>query len=349
MGCDAIFAIPGTLDAPTGGYAYDREVLRRIGAHGVKLQHLALPGRYPHPSADDLAATARAFASCTAGGVFLIDGLALGAMDEKTIAAVPGPIVALVHHPLAYETGLAAKRREALFQSERSALERAVAVVVTSEGTRNLLVQHYDVPADRITVAMPGTKRKARALGTGRPVQLLSVGAVSQRKAYRDMVAALAELADLNWRLTIVGSLTLDPEEVAHLRSAIDFSGLTSQIELAGAVDDKDLDDAYARADVFVMSSRFEGFGMVLTEAMARGLPIVTTKVGSAMEIIPDAAAMMVEPGDIAGLKSALRTVIVDQTIRTSLALHAWQAAASLPDWDDTAGFIAQVLIEASS
>lgn len=349
MECGAIFAIPGSLDAPTGGYAYDREILRRIGVHGVQLRHLPLPGQFPHPSTEDLAATAQAFASCAAGQVFLIDGLALGAMNEPTIAAVPGPIVALVHHPLAYETGLPAKHQHALFHSERSALGRANSVVVTSAGTRDLLAKHYNVPADRIVVAVPGTERKPRAHGTGRPVHLLSVGAISPRKAYRDLVAALAEIADLDWRHTIAGSLALDPGEVERLRSAIALSGLGPRIEIAGALDDDALDDAYARADVFVMSSLFEGFGMVLTEAIARGLPIVTTKVGAALDIIPEAAAIMVEPGDVTGLKTALRAVISDENQRTTLAAHAWQAAASLPVWDNTAGLIAKILIEASS
>ena len=95
------FAIPGDIDLPTGGYAYDRRILVLLPQFGVEIEHMALPRAFPTPSGLDLCATAQALAAAPAGTVLLIDGLAYGAFSAATLASIPHRIVALVHHPLA--------------------------------------------------------------------------------------------------------------------------------------------------------------------------------------------------------------------------------------------------------
>jgi glycosyltransferase involved in cell wall biosynthesis len=273
-----------------------------------------------------------------------MDGLAYGAIPTDHLDGLPQRIVALVHHPLHLETGLAEARRAELFACEGAALARADRVIATSAATAELLAADFAVPADRITVAEPGTEPKPRAGGTGRPIEILAVGALSPRKNYEALVATLEGLGDLDWHLTIAGALDRSPETARVLREAIAASGLGERITLRGQVDDRDLARLYGRADVFVSPSLFEGYGMALADAMAHGLPVVASMGGAPGATVPDGAGLKVRPGDNAGFQNAIRRVISDPALRQSLADASWEAGQRLPRWRDTAARVAGVL-----
>ncbi len=339
----AAFAIPGDIDLPTGGYAYDRRVLALLPELGVDVEHMPLPRAFPRPSGMDLCTTAQLLAGAPAGTVMLIDGLAYGAFSVATLASIPHKIIALVHHPLAFETGIGPERAAVLLASETAALARANHIIVTSAMTGAILQANLAVSADKITVAEPGTVEAPRATGTGSPLQLLAVGSIVPRKGYTVLIEALRGLVAYDWHLTIAGAAR-DAQELAQVEAAITASGLADRITLAGAVDDNALTRLYAHADLFVMPSLFEGYGMVLAEAMARGLPIVCTTGGAAADTVPDAAGLKVPPGDMAALESALRQALSDDKLRKTLADAAWAAGQKLPRWTDTARIIADVI-----
>jgi glycosyltransferase involved in cell wall biosynthesis len=343
---EAVFAVPGDLDAPTGGYAYARKLLALMPDHGVALRHLRLPGAFPHPHARDLHETARLLRE-ERGDVLLVDGLALGAIPAELLPAAR-PLVALIHHPLACETGLAPQRQAELRESEAAALARATQVVATSPLTARLLAADFNVAADKIVVAEPGTDPAPRARGTGGPVGLLAVGAVSPRKGYEVLVRALSDLRGLGWQLTIAGSLERSPQAAASLRAMIGSTSLAHRITLAGAVEEAELEQLYGASDVFVSPSLFEGYGMVLAEAMARGLPLVASSGGAAAETVPDGAGLKVPPGDVPALRDALRAMIGGPEFRRRCADASWAAGRRLPRWADTAARVAAVLREAA-
>lgn len=347
---EAAFAIPGDIGLPTGGYAYDRRILAALPGEGVSVRHVALPGSYPSPTEADLETTRAALAALPAGTVLLIDGLAYGAMPEHLIADIRQPIVALCHHPLALEAGIPLAEQARLRRSERDALAHARHVVVTSSSTAAILVQSFSVEVDRISVAEPGTDRAARASGSGSGCALLAVGSLVPRKGYDVLLAALATLpASLPWHLTIAGAVDRSPETTAALRATVSRNGWQQRVTLLGPVDSARLDALYAGADMFVMSSLFEGYGMVLAEAMARGLAIVTTTGGAAAETVPDAAALKVPPGDAAALADAIERMLCKPVLRTRLAEASWQAGQTLPRWEDAARIIAGVLKRAAA
>lgn len=343
---DVAFAIPGDIKTRTGGYSYDREVLALLPNFGVKARHLPLPGGFPAPSAEDLEATAQAFASLPDDTVVIIDGLAFGAMPRELIASIRQRIIALVHHPLGYETGLPPERAKALVESERQALALARRVIVTSPQTKRLLTEEFGVPGSSITVAPPGATAAPRAEGTGTPLQLLSIGSVSPRKGFVYLVEALAPLREHAWHLTIAGSLKRDPEAARALKVAIAEHDLASRIRLTGELSTASIAKLYAAADVFVLPSLYEGYGMVLAEAMVRGLPIVCTTGGAAAETVPNAAALKVPPGEAAPLREALARMIADPALRQKMSDASWKARHGVPSWRDTALYVTAVIRE---
>jgi glycosyltransferase involved in cell wall biosynthesis len=188
----------------------------------------------------------------------VVDGLALGVLTEiATEVASRHPVLGLVHHPLALESGLSAERADALHRSEQAALALVREVVVTSPATAKLVASDYGVSAEHITVARPGSDPAPRSSGSRSEVpHLLSVGAVVPRKGFDVLVAALATLAELPWRLTIAGDLTRDPNEAARLQAGISRHKVTSRTAVLGAVSSGRLAALYNDADLFVLASR---------------------------------------------------------------------------------------------
>jgi glycosyltransferase involved in cell wall biosynthesis len=301
---------------------------------------------FPTPTAAQRSFAEAALAAVPGRHPILIDGLALGVLPEAAQAVrAKRPLIALVHHPLALETGMSADRAEMLRASERAALAAATAVVVTSAPTARLLTADYGVSHDRITIARPGTDRGATARGdAGGPVRLVSVGAVVPRKGFDVLIAALATLADLPWRLTIAGDRTRDPVAAARLDADIARHDLKGRVELLGALPQERMSELYADADVFVLASRFEGYGMAYAEAVAHGLPVIGTTGGAIPETVPPGAGILVPPDDVTALAGALRRLIGDRGERELLAAGARAAAAALPTWEDSAKRLASAI-----
>ena len=342
---EAIFAVPGDLKSPTGGYAYDRRVMERLPDFGVNVVHLPLPGSFPNPTDGDIAETIRTLQARPRPSILVVDGLAFGAFTKPMLDALEGRVIALVHHPLFLETGLSHARKVELRETETIALDRADHIIVTSRATKRILTEHMNLATHRMTVAEPGTDPAGRATGTGVPLHILAVGAVMPRKGYDVLVEALSKITDLDWRMTIAGALDRHPAAVETLRALIDQHKLSERINLAGKVVPATLDRFYESADLFVSASLFEGYGMVLAEAMARGLPIVTATGGAAGDTAGQAVALHVEAGNADELALALRQALTDKKLRDQLADAAWDAGRALPTWTETARRVAAVIL----
>ena len=340
------FAVPGDLNTPTGGYAYDRRMIAELRKLDWDVDVIDLGNEFPRPSP---AAKEAAFAKLVAvpqGTPLVIDGLAFGTMDDQASKLALGRnLVALVHHPLALETGLT--RAEAgMFQiMERTALSAAGRTVTTSHTTARILMSDFGVPQRRLIVAPPGTDKVAPARGSGGgPLALLAVGALVPRKGYDVLIAALATLRELPWRLTIVGDRTRHPATAQRIESDITRVILTDRITLAGAVPDERLDALYDEADLFVLPSRYEGYGMGFAAAIARGLPVIGTDAGAIPEAVPAGAGILVPPDNVPALAAALHRLITDADERGRLAGAARAAAAQLPTWAESAVLFSRAL-----
>lgn len=335
-------AYPGDLATPTGGYGYDRRVVAAWQADGVAVRLVALSAGFPDPSAADLGDARAKLAAVPADTALVIDGLALGAMPADLLGGIAAPITALIHHPLALETGLDATRAAALRASETVALTFARTVIATSAHTASILASDYGVDRNRITVAEPGLDaawhRVPRAPQS--PPLLVSLGSLTPRKGHDSLIRALARLTDRPWTAVIIGSLDRSPETTRALRQSIADFGLEERVTLAGEWSDDAIREGYARATAFVLASRYEGYGMVFAEAMAAGLPVVGCRAGAVPDVVPEAASILVPPGDDQALAEAMATLLDQPARAAAMGLAARQAAARFPDWPTTAARI---------
>jgi glycosyltransferase involved in cell wall biosynthesis len=340
------FAVPGDLATTTGGYAYDRRMIDELSLLGWQIDILNLGEGFPWPDEATRTTAQRQLFAMPAGSIIVVDGLALGVLPEA-VSRLAGrnPLLALVHHPLALESGLSIQQASALRTSESTALAAVQAVIVTSATTAQLVASDYGVPAERITIVRPGIDQARFAQGSQEGVvRLLSVGAVVPRKGFDVLIAALATLTDLPWRLTIAGDRTRDRNAVTQLDADIARHALEDQIATPGVVSPQRLAALYAKADVFVLASHFEGYGMAYAEAIAHGLPVIGTNAGAIPDTVPPEAGLLVPPGDTAAFASALRRIIADANLRRRLAHAARAAALTLPTWQQSARIFARAL-----
>ena len=319
------FVVPGRLDQLTGGYLYDRNIVEGLRSRGRAVRLVELG-----PAADPAA-----FAAIPSGTAAVVDGLAFPRLAQVVAAEARRlRLVAFVHHPLAEETGLSKAEAERMARLEADMLPRFRGVLCPSRKTA-AAVERYGIPADRIAVVLPGTAKPTayRRLRRGPARALLCVASLVPRKGHRVLVEALARLRHLDWRLQCVGSLDRDPATTRAVRRKISAAGLSRRVTLSGERQPATLTHAYRAADIFVLPSFHEGYGMAYAEAMAHGLPIVATTAGAIPETVSREAGLLVSPGDPGALARALRRVIAEPLLAARLAAGSRAAGARLPDW----------------
>jgi glycosyltransferase involved in cell wall biosynthesis len=337
------FAYPGDLSLKTGGYAYDRKVIDGLRSLGWTVDLLPLGEGFPAPSEATIKSASKALSALPDNTLLVVDGLAFGVLEAwATAEAARLRIVALVHHPLALETGLSESEQKRFRTSERAALASARHVIVTSPMTAREVSANYGVEAHAITVALPGTERADPSSADNPVPRILSVGTLSRRKGHDVLLSALKSIEDLDWQATIIGSKTLDPATSAALSRQVNDLDLAERVQLAGEVDDPK--DYFAGADIFALASRYEGYGMVFAEALSHGLPIVACKAGAVPDVVPEGAGILVPVDDADAFGQALRLLLTDPHARQRLAAAARQAGALLPDWPETAQIISDTL-----
>jgi glycosyltransferase involved in cell wall biosynthesis len=345
--------LPGDIDdatVPSGGNTYDRRVCDGLAATGRPVHEVAIPGDWPRPGTAARAELARTLEALPDDSVVLLDGLVACGVPEVIVPQARRlRLAVLVHLPLADETGLAPELAAALDARERESLQAASAVVATSPWAARRLIDHHGLVASRVHVVTPGTDPAPLAPGTDGASRLLCVASVTARKGQDLLVEALAAVADLSWNCVCVGPLSRDPAHVARLRQLIGQRDLGDRVRLAGPQTGERLATTYAAADLLVLVSRAETYGMVVTEALARGIPVLAMASGAVPETLgqaPDGGVpgILVPPGDKAALVAALRRWLGDHELRRRLRISAGRRRHMLQPWEETSRRMAGVL-----
>jgi glycosyltransferase involved in cell wall biosynthesis len=341
------FIVPAGIDdpaRPSGGNTYDRRIARGLAAAGWTVHVHEVSGSWPSPDTQSLSTLAGAVGLIPDGALVLLDGL-VASPAPHVLASESGRLrlVVLVHMPLGEATDGGVRERE------ETALSAAASVLTTSAWTRRALLELYSLPSDRVHVAEPGVDRAELAPGTATAGALLSVAAVVPGKGHDLLLDALAPLRDRRWQCSCIGSLERDPVFVERLRRRLLADRMEARVSFSGPQAGADLACSYAAADVLILPSRAESFGMVVAEALARGLPVVAAEVGGVPEALGHGAdgtrpGLLVPPGDSIALRDAIRSWLEDAELRRRLRRAARERRASLADWSTTTAAVADVL-----
>jgi glycosyltransferase involved in cell wall biosynthesis len=322
--------VPEVLDDPTmpsGGNVYDRRLCEELTRSGWTVERVtctlaALPDR----------------------AVTLVDGLVAVASPEVVLREAGRlRVVVLLHMPFG-------ERDRDIRVPERRVLSSATAVVTTSAWSRRWVVHSYGLRARSVHVAEPGVDPADLATGSASGGRLLCVAAVTGDKGHDVLLAALAEVADLPWRLTCAGSLSRDRDTASsRQRDAVEL-GIADRVTWTGALSRAELDKAYAEADVLALATRAESWGMVVTESLARGLPVLASEVGGLAEALGSTPAgrpgLLVPAGDVSAMAETLRRWLEDDELRAQLRAAARARRTTLTGWPVTAEKVAAVLEE---
>lgn len=333
-----VFVVPGSITTRTGGSIYDRRMIDGLRRHGWAVDVRELEDTFPFPTSAALTGAAQALASVPDGTLVVVDGLALSVMPEVVEHERSRlRIVALVHLPVAAAVGLEPREAALLHARERRALAAAALVVVTGTATLPML-DSYGLSREGVVVVEPGCDRRPLARGSGgSTVQLLCAAAITRGKGHEVLLRALADVPLENWHLTCAGSVTRDPATVERIRAVMRQLKMEERITLAGDLDEGALAGRYERADLFVLATLQETYGMAVAEALAHGLPVVSTATGAIPALVGDEAGIVVPLGDVKALASALARTVGNAETRARFARGARCVRDRLPTWDAAA------------
>lgn len=329
--------VPGPLATVSGGHTYDRRIAGGLRQLGHEVQVVELDGRLPDPDQAAIYAARTAWAALPADSVKLIDGLALPAFAGLPLHQV----TALVHHPASLETGMAEEASQRLQAIDAEMFREVPRLVVTSDQTAERLVSIFGVAPERISVIIPGIDDLPRCPGSAGPAcQILSVGALIPRKGHDVLLHALGRLFDLEWALTIAGSGDRDAVHANGLRALAEELKIGSRVRFIDEVTEA----LWANADLFALTSNFEGYGVAIAEAMRRGLAVAVTSVGAVPTLVGPEAGVVCAAGDVEQFSKAIRRLIFDRALLGDMAEVAWQTGQLLPSWSEQSQRLAAVL-----
>jgi glycosyltransferase involved in cell wall biosynthesis len=311
------FVVPTDVDRPTGGNAYDVQIAEALSRLGFDVE-LVRAGDAQLASLD------------TGTGFTLIDGLLASHRPDVVGDRRAG---VLIHMPLAWRSPDQARL-------ERETLQAASLVVATSHWTARFLLEEYAV---RAVVVTPGVDPAAVEPGSDPPL-IVQVATLAPHKDQLAVVRALGALTHLPWRARLVGSQAADPAYAAEVTALVAEEGLADRIDLPGTLS---RDQAFAGANLLLLPSRMEAYGMVITEALARGIPAIVSPGGPAEALGATAAGDL--PGAIlttppATLETTLRHWLTSGEIRDRWAQAALVRRAELTPWSHSAAALARAL-----
>ncbi len=343
-----LFIIPGDINLPTGGYRYDREIISAWRQSGVNVELVSLQGNYPFPNPEEEKLALEIIQKLPCADVAVVDGL-LGGSAPEFIQRLSEkiPVASLIHHPLCLENGLDEKSANSLKKSEKRGLEFTSLIITTSPTTRKTVAELFKRDEKQIHTVLPGVERGTQSAGSQSAcLNLLCVGSVIERKGHKDLLLALGKLKHLDWQLDCIGSTAFDEILFAELQALSEQLELDAKVGFHGDVSEDVLSSFYKRADLFVLPSLFEGYGMAYAEAIVRGIPVIGTTAGAIPETVPSTCGILVEPSNVNALTQALEGLISDDLLRAQYRIGALTAEPDFPTWQSSATQFAEMLKE---
>jgi glycosyltransferase involved in cell wall biosynthesis len=328
---------------PSGGNTYDRRAFQGLHRNGWRVHEHHVAGTWPQPDPWARAALTAVLDAIPCGSVVLVDGLVgCAAPDVLVRQADRLRVVVLLHLPLGV---VDAEHRP----GEKAVLAAAAGIVVPSRWASAWVLDEYGLPPDLVHLVPPGVDAARATVAEGDGGRFVCVGAVTPLKGHDVLVDALATLPDLPWQCSCVGALDVDTDFARALRGHVADTGMAGRVIFCGPLVGTRLEEAYGAADLLLLPSRREAYGMVVTEALARAVPVVAADVGGVREALGadslgNVPGLLFAPGDADGLADALRSWLTDPELRGSLRQRALSRRATLTGWAESAARLADVV-----
>jgi glycosyltransferase involved in cell wall biosynthesis len=333
---DLHFIIPGDINTLAGGYVYDKMILEGLRRKGHIVSVHELDADFPFPSSDSLIRCKHVFKTIPAGDPILIDSLIFGSIpDILGDLHAKNPIVAIIHLPLSKNPNYSPSIQAQLARQEKVAFRYTDKVVAVSDFTKQLLAE-YNVDPSIIKVINPGVSAVSQKTDfPGCPEKLLCVGSYLPGKGQILLVEALAKIKSLPWTLNMYGIKEFDRAYVQNILTKIKIEGLSDRIFMNSPVSNEELHNCYLNADLFILPTYFENFCMSLNDALAHGLPVITTNGSGIPYSVPGNMGLFVRHGNVPELSDAIRKLLTDPIIYKEIYTNASQYCKSAKTWID--------------
>lgn len=317
-----VFLQNDSINTLTGGYIYNKYIVDGLLLKNYKVSVISLKGNFPHPTQEDLEKCDKILSNLTGDEFLIIDSLILGAIPDlipkikKTIITV-----GLIHLPISIDiTGV---KKPELSYAEKQAMELTNKLVVTSHFTKNILLQS-GLTIEKISVIEPGIEDyPVKNSYPEKPYNLLCIANYTRSKNHDLLIKSLNQLKEYSWEMNFYGNTT-DIEYFTEIKSLIKKFGLSNRIFLNGPLEREKISEVYLNSDLFILPSKFETYGMVLTEALAHGIPVITTSSGGIPYTVPSSMGLFAREGTVENFK-----LLIEKTLTENLTYKYLTATAS--------------------
>jgi glycosyltransferase involved in cell wall biosynthesis len=326
------FLTMGDIHSLTGGYLYNMNIMEGLEQNGYSVNIIGTD--WPWDNKPELEKISRFhFEKLVAGSCILIDSLVLSLLRREVQEFSDKLIfVGMIHLPASYS--ISSDGYGKLSGEELLALHQMRQVIVTGQFTFDLLCNAGLNPAG-IRVVEPGTDQfPQKTHYKPVPSELLCIANYSPIKAQDILIRSLNRITDRDWTLHLYGDKDRDKEYSAMVNSLIKEFHLKKRVIMHGIAGRDEITAIFLDADLFVMPSLFESYGMALTESLAHGIPVVTTRTGNIPVTVPAGMGIFVEPGNEQQLADAIRSLLDDPAKYTSLCADASQYHLRARSWE---------------
>ena len=342
---DVFFLLSGDINSLTGGHLYNRHMVEGLKQKGHRVKVLRLDESTILTHAIELKSSSY-FNTLPPGSCVLIDSLVLG--------NIPGALkkysekltfIGLIHLPLTYNP-LPGKNRKHIATREVKAMMFTRHLVVTGRFTLRMLME-AGISHEKISLIEPGVENYPRKrYYADLPSVLLCISNYSQIKDQLLLVRAINKLRYNKWTLHMYGNTNTEKPYVTRLKSIIANKKMNDRILLHDSIDRNNISEAFLASDLFVLPSRFETYGMVLTEALAHGLPVVTTNSGNIPDTVPQTMGVFTEPGNLDSLVSAITLLFTNSQHYQSLCMAASGYYRQAKTWQNSLDMLERLITD---